>query len=240
MSNHSVFEKEEAIIEQFRQLLEQEGMAIESAKTHLHTLLDHYKKLLRQTQQLVKLNDSHANKLHQLNNQLKQYSESLEYTASHDALTGLFNKSTITDIIRKQLEISDFVLIIFDIDHFKTVNDSYGHQTGDKVLSGVAQLANACLDERGYLGRFGGEEFMIVLDETSDAESMEIAHDLRNQMEQAVLAHDGETAISVTISLGVTSVKINESFDEIYDRVDKLLYAAKNNGRNAVVSDLGE
>lgn len=240
MSLNSLFDKEQAVIDHVSTLLKDDGITPEVAREHLSYLLEQYKKLLRQTQQLVKLNDSHANKLHQLNDHLKQYSESLEYSASHDALTGLFNKGAITDMIRKQLDISEFILIIFDIDHFKKVNDSFGHHIGDQVLSKVAQLVKNSLNQNGYIGRFGGEEFIIIYNDITVSNCLDKASQILRKIEQAELVNIGATSVSVTVSMGLTLVNKGEIFEKIYDRVDKLLYAAKQNGRNRLETDVTE
>ncbi len=237
MSRYALFQQEQSIVDHVNAVLQDECMSAEAARVHLAELLEQYKKLLRQTRQLVKLNDSHASKMHHINDQLTQYSESLEYSASHDALTGLFNKGTITDIVRKQLEIRDFVLLLFDIDHFKKVNDTYGHHIGDHVLSGLAQLVERNIKHKDYLGRFGGEEFIILLNDTTVSECLDMAGKLLREIETAVLMDDGEIRISVTVSMGLTAVKKHEVFEEVYARVDKLLYEAKRNGRNLVECD---
>lgn len=237
MPYYELFQKEQSVVDRMNVVLQDECMSAEVARGHLSDLLDQYKKLLRQTQQLVKLNDSHASKLHQVNNDLRQYSESLEYSSSHDALTGLFNKGAITDIIHKQLEFSDFVLMLFDVDHFKKVNDTYGHHVGDHVLRELAQLVKNSAKDKDYLGRFGGEEFIMLLNDATLPECLGMAGQLLQDIEQAVLVDDGENRISVTVSIGLTLVKKNEVFEEVYARVDKLLYAAKRRGRNRIESD---
>jgi diguanylate cyclase (GGDEF)-like protein len=238
MTHYALFEKEQSVVDHISLVLQDECMNAETARGHLSSLLVQYKKLLRQTQQLVKLGDSHASKLYHVNDQLKQYSESLEYSASHDALTDLFNKGTITDIIRKRLGISDFVLILLDIDHFKKVNDTFGHHVGDQVLNGLAQLMKNNIKHKDYLGRFGGEEFIMVLNDTKLSQCLGMASKLLKKIEGTVLVNDGEMRVSVTVSMGLTSVNKYEAFVDVYTRADRLLYAAKHKGRNRIESDL--
>lgn len=240
MANYELFQKEQSVVDKIGAALMDPCMSAEIARGHLTSLLDHYKKLLRQTQQLVKLNDSHASKLHQVNNNLRQYSESLEYSSSHDALTDLFNKGAITDIVRKQLEIGDFILMLFDIDHFKRVNDTYGHHVGDQVLHGLAQLMKSNTKHKDYLGRFGGEEFLMVLNDTTAFACLAMIEKLLREIEDTVLVEDGDVRISVTVSIGLTAVKKREAFEEVYARVDRLLYEAKRKGRNRVATDMSE
>lgn len=235
---HSLFQKELSVVEQISSILKEDGLSPEIVREHLAELLAQYKKLLRQTQQLVRLNDSHASKMHIVNSLLRQNSEMLEYSATHDALTNTLNKGAITEIIRNHLEIGDFVLILFDIDHFKNINDTYGHHIGDQVLTALANLVKDNIKHKDYFGRFGGEEFIILLSDISHSKCISMANNLLSIIEEAELANDGEARISITISIGLTEVKRNETFEDVYKRVDKLLYTAKQNGRNRIEYDL--
>jgi diguanylate cyclase (GGDEF)-like protein len=237
MTRFELFTEEQAIVHSVSESLKDQDLRPEQMRTLLSALLDKYKKLLRQTEVLVKLSDDNAMKLHQLNDQLRRHSENLEYTASHDALTGLLNKGAITRIVQQQLAAGDFILILFDIDHFKKVNDTYGHYIGDRVLSEVAKLVEENLRPKDYAGRFGGEEFIIVLNETSHASALAIAQDLLRLIGNAVLVEEDDMRVKVTVSMGLTAVTRHESFEEIYTRADRLLYAAKQNGRNRIECD---
>lgn len=236
MSRFELFTEEQAVVRSISDALLNSGMGPDDTRRLLAELLDQYKKLLRQTRVLVKLSDDNAMKLHLLNDQLKRHSESLEYSATHDALTGLLNKGTITQLIQRQLDTGGFVLILFDIDHFKKVNDTYGHYVGDRVLSEIARLVEQNIKHKDHVGRFGGEEFIIVLNETSYSSALSMASDLLRLIGDTVLVEDGDMRVMVTVSMGLTIVKQHELFEEIYTRADKLLYAAKQNGRNRIES----
>jgi diguanylate cyclase (GGDEF)-like protein len=236
MSKFDLFDEEQSIILDISMALRQGNLSHEAAMELLSKLLCSYEKLFREMQQLVKMSDAKARQFNQLNHRLKQLSKDLEFQATHDALTSVYNKGAITEILRKQLATSDFVLILFDIDYFKKVNDTYGHSVGDQVLIQLASLVSDNIKHKDYFGRFGGEEFLIVLNDTPARQCRSMANSLLCIIENTPIRNDS-LEINITVSMGITLCKKNESFQEVYDRVDKLLYAAKHNGRNRIESD---
>ena len=123
-------------------------------------------------------------------------------------------------------------MIILDLDHFKLVNDRWGHPIGDKVLKHISELTQLNLRNTDILARFGGEEFVIILQNTTLQSALIIAEKLRKIMENTIIAPVG----NVTSSFGVSERKIYESFKSWYKRADKALYLAKESGRNKVVA----
>ena len=128
-------------------------------------------------------------------------------------------------------------LIIFDIDHFKHVNDTYGHLTGDQVLKEVTQRALTVTRKEDVLSRYGGEEFMVILPASSKKHSCDVGERLRHIMEKTAFVVEGRE-IPITISVGVCSFPEPEvnSVQEIIKAADNALYAAKNSGRNKVMA----
>jgi diguanylate cyclase (GGDEF)-like protein len=168
------------------------------------------------------------------------YHINLTNAAYIDKLTGLYNRKYISEVLdvefkRAKALHSEFSIILFDIDDFKSVNDTYGHDAGDYVLSSLAQQVKASgLRERDLAGRFGGEEFMIVLSNTDAEQAMEVAERVRKR----IALHDfiyEDKKLAVTVSLGVATLKkdLHESTD-IYKAADKALYESKHNGKNRV------
>jgi diguanylate cyclase (GGDEF)-like protein len=164
----------------------------------------------------------------------------LRYQAEHDLLTGILNRhaifqfliSTLRQVKAQGRELS---IIMGDIDHFKRVNDSYGHLVGDEVLKRVAHTLGVTLRTGDALGRFGGEEFVIVLPNCQKENALRIAERIRATLvAETVLTSAGE--IPVSMSFGVASVHDlhAESSDSLIARADQALYLAKNNGRNRV------
>ncbi len=156
-----------------------------------------------------------------------------------DGLTSFFNKSEIdlqiTNFLLTYLRYKKnaFSLIMIDIDFFKKVNDDYGHLSGDYVLQELSELIRDIVRDCDICGRFGGEEFIIILPETKVAGALKLANRLRESCEKEKYIFNGNK-IDLTISLGVTSVSITDSLLSLIDRCDSALYDAKKNGRNRV------
>ena len=162
-----------------------------------------------------------------------------------DSLTGVFNRRAFMERAEKEYAIAQrnktsLALLMIDIDFFKRVNDEYGHPTGDDVLVDVARLLNSRLRMQDTLGRYGGEEFCILLPVTDEAGAMALAETLRSAVADTPLA-TGRKGISVTISIGVTvcptsCADCNLGFYKLLDDADAALYQAKRDGRNRAVS----
>jgi diguanylate cyclase (GGDEF)-like protein/PAS domain S-box-containing protein len=160
----------------------------------------------------------------------------LKRLASTDAMTGAYNRMRLSEILRAEIRRASryhtlFSLVMLDIDHFKEVNDTFGHAVGDQVILGVVERISRILRGSDSLGRWGGEEFVILLPQTS----LEAACNKAERCRQAVANTPFATADQVTISLGVAAYKPGLDFDELLDEADKRLYRAKASGRNRVV-----
>ncbi|GAD79215.1 GGDEF domain-containing protein [Vibrio ezurae] len=155
--------------------------------------------------------------------------------AEMEPLTNLFNKRAIEGLSKKELDRSKRAknstsLILIDIDHFKLVNDTYGHQVGDEVLIGVAQHLSQLIRRYDLLGRWGGDEFIILCPNTNKTEANEVMTRLHKPLSIAT----AQTTIDITFSIGSTTVdpKTNMNFNALFVQADKALYAVKKNGRN--------
>jgi diguanylate cyclase (GGDEF)-like protein len=162
----------------------------------------------------------------------------LEQAAQNDALTGLCNRRELMDRLEPEVATARrydtaLSLIMLDIDHFKRVNDSYGHQAGDDVLQALAKIMHNCLRISDLPARYGGEEFVIVCPHTDSHGARQIAERLRCTVEQASLTtRRGD--IRLTISVGVAEFRAQDSVDELISLADQALYRAKQDGRNRV------
>jgi len=165
----------------------------------------------------------------------KRLEGELERLATHDRLTGVYNRAKLYELLdnaRHEHERygTPFAVIMFDIDHFKAVNDQHGHSTGDAVLRELGRRTQGLMRETDHFGRWGGEEFMVLLPETDAAGAKRVAENLR----AVVVGEEFPAVGQVTISLGVVQLRSDESFTELLMRVDDALYAAKEGGRNRV------
>lgn len=167
----------------------------------------------------------------------KQYEQRLEAMASTDSLTGIANRRHIEQRLREAVARANrygepLSLILCDIDHFKILNDTQGHQAGDQVLVEFSQRLRQHLRSSDSLGRWGGEEFLVLLPQTGEAAAMRLAEHLRALVAASPFAGIG----SVTASFGVASYRANEAEATWFRRVDEGLYAAKRAGRNCVIA----
>jgi diguanylate cyclase (GGDEF)-like protein len=124
--------------------------------------------------------------------------------------------------------------LVIDIDHFKTINDKYGHPTGDRVLNTIASELNGALSDSHIIGRLGGEEFAIFVSGESRLQTFQLADTLRRKVEMLSI-QDGEDEVSVTISIGMTfSNSVEDSWHSLFNTADTELYNAKARGRNQI------
>lgn len=169
---------------------------------------------------------------------LARYQQRMEELAATDKLTGLLNRQAFTIFIDKLVaeyrrEPRPTSALLVDLDHFKEINDSHGHLSGDRVLQGVAQLLHDSLRESDIAVRWGGEEFLLVLRACDLAEARRIAEKLRHDIEQQEF-DVARQKVKVTISVGVAEYDSSESPDQWINRADRGLYSAKHGGRNRV------
>ncbi len=175
---------------------------------------------------------SHTNELNQL---VKDRTLELEKLSITDQLTKLYNRRKIDETLAHEIERaergnSSFSLIIIDIDHFKNINDTYGHQTGDQILQDISKILISNVRKIDTLGRWGGEEFLIINTESNPAKVMKFAEKIR----RAVEAHNFNITTLTTCSIGIAHYVANDTESSIIARADSALYAAKNAGRNCV------
>ncbi|NPA11881.1 MAG: diguanylate cyclase [Epsilonproteobacteria bacterium] len=150
--------------------------------------------------------------------------------AEHDRLTGAYNRGAAEEKLSEIVAHHDGSLIFLDIDHFKKINDTYGHDKGDEVLKQVAKIIMENIRDEDVFGRWGGEEFIIVMPNQNYANGFFIAERLRKEIEDSDFG-----GIKVTVSLGVSGFKKGDNYEEIVKKADDSLYKAKKGGRNRVV-----
>ncbi len=174
----------------------------------------------------------------ELQRRLVATNEALQFAASHDFLTGLWNRAEIIAFLRRELarsrrDRSPVAIVLADVDHFKKVNDNLGHDSGDVVLKAVACGLTHSLREYDGVGRYGGEEFLLVIPGCD----LDVAFRRADQIRQSIAARPIPIAsgtTTVTVSMGVTVAESSADLEELIGRADKALYQAKHKGRNLV------
>jgi len=164
----------------------------------------------------------------------KELEKKLEELATKDDLTKLYNRRAINAILNRELAVAKrykepLSVIFFDIDHFKKINDTYGHEIGDKVLVELTNLIKKHIRKTDYFGRWGGEEFLIIAPHTDLIQAIELAEKLRTIIENNLIG-----GLKITCSFGVVEMNINDDLESIMRRVDEFLYKSKEEGRNRV------
>ncbi|MBA7594547.1 MAG: diguanylate cyclase [Calditrichaeota bacterium] len=175
----------------------------------------------------------------------EQLQKELAHMAMYDALTDILSRRALLEQAEVERQRTkrygrDLSLLMIDIDHFKKVNDTYGHLIGDIVLKEVAQTLKKQTRRSDFVGRYGGEEFLIILPETSLNKALVLAEKLRKQVSELTIPVDGQVLKDITISIGATEYEDDPNIDEFINRSDKWLYAAKQNGRNQVQPQPGK
>ena len=170
-----------------------------------------------------------------------QYHETIFNMTITDGLTDVSNKKQLDNVLTKEIPRAlrhgrQLSVMMIDIDHFKDVNDTYGHLAGDSVLRDLASILQKRLRPDDELGRYGGEEFCAILPETSVEGATKIADELRKRVEEHSFLVEGEQ-IKVTISIGITELKKGMDLKAFYKAADEMLYQAKRGGRNRVCSE---
>jgi len=184
---------------------------------------------------LKKLNNILEEKVKEKTKILLESNEKLTLLASKDALTNIYNRRMLNEYILQETKKSkrhkiDLSLILLDIDHFKDINDKYGHKIGDEVLIEISSLLSRNIRQSDIFGRWGGEEFIILLPQTNIKNAYEVAESLRKKIEKHYFDKVGKT----TISLGVSMYDPKDDILDFIENADSAMYKAKYNGRNKV------
>jgi len=183
------------------------------------------------------LSHVYANKITDYENSLKQQNSSLSVLASTDYLTGIMNRRMFNEISEHYFQTAQkdhlsLTLLLLDLDHFKKVNDTYGHQVGDQLLICFVKTIENILTKSDIFARIGGEEFAILLSQIDKKDAYDLAEKIRKEVENITIECEGQN-VYVRTSIGITqNGATDSSFDDIFSRSDMALYQAKNKGRN--------
>jgi diguanylate cyclase len=252
------FEQREVISKNVEQEVEglrahvDEAGDLEQLKTsvteRLDTLNNHFEsyrksdveRLEKSREHIVQLTN-HIKQIEQESTALKVSAEKARSLALKDALTGIWNRQALNEIMEKEYTRwlryqNPLSIIIWDVDFFKRVNDTYGHAAGDKVLKTIAQIFNQATRDADFIGRFGGEEFMGVFPETRLEEALKLANKIREKVANSKFHYENKP-VPITASAGLATFRPNDSIDDVFKRADKALYKAKETGRNKCLAD---
>lgn len=193
------------------------------------SLTERYGKQLRKLERLARISDRYQSMMRDLNEALKEAS-------TKDALTGIGNRRMLMERLKAETTRAErlqrpLTLTIVDVDRFKSVNDTYGHETGDKVLIEIARVIESGVREYDSCGRWGGEEFLIIMPEIGAGEGAQLVERLRHAI-GALRVRAGDELIESSASFGIAERRAGETVTQTIHRADAALYQAKRAGRN--------
>jgi diguanylate cyclase len=220
-----LFRKESEALEKARAIGTDPNAHASHYRQALAELIRHYERLMRETRRLIGRSD-------RAEREMQALTQELQFRASHDALTGILNRSAVIERTAKALRVNRAVMLLLDIDDFKKINDDFGHPAGDAVILGIVNCLREILADRGIIGRVGGEEFTVVLPGYDIADALQLAENMRAAIARHVFP--APVVRRITASFGVSDNPAGTSFDTAYGLADSALYTAKRSGRNRV------
>lgn len=240
-----LYGEDEHFLEHAESIALHSGESVVSWQSEYQTLLTKYKKLLRQSNKLVKISDHTQKELHLTNEEinekvieLTEAENKLQIMAETDLLTKLSNRRGTYKRIEEEIALVNqkslpFPMLLIDIDHFKKVNDQLGHLAGDFVLKEIAQTMQKSLRTQDILGRWGGEEFIIILPRTDIEGAKILSEKIRKTIEESSVIYN-TTTIKLTVSIGGILHQPGADLQKNLDLADKAMYRCKNSGRNRI------
>lgn len=197
------------------------------------SLTERYKKQLRQLEKIARISDRYQSMMRELNEGLKEAS-------STDALTGIGNRRSLMERLRTESGRAErlsrpMTVALADVDRFKSVNDAFGHDMGDKVLVEIAQAIRSCVREYDLCGRWGGEEFMVIMPEIGGGEGARVVERMRDAI-AGLKVSVGDSVLHLSASFGIAERQPGEDIFETVKRADAALFEAKRGGRNRLQS----
>lgn len=233
-----VFKIEFAELERFSKISMDRDLSREKLLQEYDKLLESYRSLLIEAAKITKIGDINQKKLFKSHTNIEKASAFHYQSSITDPLTQLYNRGHLMNILDKEFAASSrygrpFSCILGDIDNFKSINDNFGHLTGDTVLKKVAEVLKTNIRDTDVVGRYGGEEFLIILPNVRSTEALIVAEKVRSKIAQTETEKIAK-GLRLTISFGVSDTLTHppESVDELLHNVDTALYSAKEHGKN--------
>ncbi|WP_178299524.1 GGDEF domain-containing protein [Fibrobacter sp. UWT2] len=168
--------------------------------------------------------------------ELRTTREKLDYNSNHDVLTGLYNRRFFEGIMKRSKEEKEtsYSVAMLDVDDFKKINDTYGHETGDRVLAAVSKCIEASLPENAVAVRWGGEEFVLYLPQVDSAQTLDVLNDFRAKLSKQEIYHKGNRVV-ITATIGLCTGESIADYEEYIRQADEKLYWGKQHGKNQIV-----
>lgn len=200
------------------------------ARSRNLSLIDEYDKQIHRLGKLARISDRYQNHLREVNEKLKE-------VALRDPLTGMGNRRFLMERLKEESERAQrtengFALAILDVDHFKSINDRFGHEAGDRALCHIAHAIQSAVRDYDVTGRWGGEEFLVMLPDTQLDVAQRVCERVRAAIEAAPMGRGDAAGLRLSASLGLTAQTPGEHFSETLKRADAALLRAKAAGRN--------
>jgi diguanylate cyclase (GGDEF)-like protein len=236
-----VFKGEYKILKETELVLNNKSISLSELSEAYSKLAANYSDLLQEFVKITKISDINQKKLFDSYNEVEKQKVILYKAATVDQLSNIYNRAFLMESLETECERSKrfsetFACILFDIDDFKQVNDTYGHQMGDVVIENIAGIASDQIRSTDVLGRYGGEEFMIIMPNTDFNGAMIIAEKIRASIMRTDFSLK-KNRVNCTVSLGVTDSNNADPKDpdDVIFKADKALYQAKAEGKNKFV-----
>lgn len=168
--------------------------------------------------------------------ELRTTREKLDYNSNHDMLTGLYNRRFFESIMKRSKDEKEtsFSVAMLDVDDFKKINDTYGHETGDRVLAAVSRCIESCLPQDAVAVRWGGEEFVLYLPQADSDQALAVLNDFRTKLSKQEIYHKG-TRVAITATIGLCTGESIADYEEYLRQADEKLYWGKKHGKNQIV-----
>ena len=168
--------------------------------------------------------------------ELRTTREKLDYSSNHDMLTGLYNRRFFESIMKRSKDEKEtsFSVAMLDVDDFKKINDTYGHEIGDRVLAAVSKCIEACLPQDAVAVRWGGEEFVLYLPQVENSRALEVLETFRKKLSEQEIYHKG-IRVAITATIGLCTGESIADYEEYLRQADEKLYWGKKHGKNQIV-----
>lgn len=232
------FGKQKVILMQGRLAPHKARYSLQTSDSFMGDLTFHCRQKIREFE-LANLEGLMSSLVYPLRNAL-QYKAALD-AAYRDPLTGVGNRTALEKILKRDINLAKrhqhgLSVLMMDLDHFKQVNDNYGHSMGDEVLRKSVEAIEHCIRQTDMCFRYGGEEFLILLNNADQAGALDIAKRIRERVENMRFKHK-KGIINITTSIGCATLQDEDNPQSLMERADEMLYIAKHHGRNQVIMD---